>query len=117
VLGPQLLVGVSTHSREQVDVAELSTADYLGVGPVHRTPTKPGASPVGYELVRYAAESARKPFFAIGGIDPTNAADAARAGATRLAVVRAIRDAPDPAGAARALRAALELEVTAGSAR
>ena len=103
-----LIVGVSTHSPEQVDAAGASEADYFAVGPVHETPTKPGRPAVGYELVRYAAEHATKPWFAIGGIDPGNAAAVAEAGASRLAVVRAIRDAADPREAARALREALD---------
>jgi thiamine-phosphate pyrophosphorylase len=105
LVGDELLVGISTHSPEQVDVALDSTADYLGVGPVYSTPTKPGREPVGLELVRYAAEhAAAKPWFAIGGIDAGNAAAVAAAGATRIAVVRAIRDADDPRAAAAALR-------------
>ena len=97
-----LPVGLSTHSPEQVDRAD---AAYLGVGPVYATPTKPGRAAVGLELVRYAAEHARSPWFAIGGIDADNAAEVVAAGAERLAVVRAIADAPDPERAARDLRA------------
>ena len=103
--GDRLLVGVSTHSPEQVAAAEESDADYFAVGPVHATPTKPGRPAVGLELVRHAAERARKPWFAIGGIDAGNAAEVVAAGARRLAVVRAIRDADDPRAAARELRA------------
>ena len=97
-------VGLSTHAREEIDSAE---ADYIGVGPVYATPTKEGRAPVGLELVRYAAERARLPWFAVGGIDRTNVADAVAAGAQRIAVVRAIVDSPDPERAARELRAAL----------
>jgi thiamine-phosphate pyrophosphorylase len=103
-VGPELVVGLSTHSPEQVEAGLASTADYLGVGPVYATPTKEGVKPVGLDLVRYAAASAAaKPWFAIGGIDPSNAATVADAGATRIAVVRAIRDADDPRAAAAAL--------------
>ena len=105
--GDRLIVGVSTHSPEQVDAAEASGADYFAVGPVHETPTKPGRPAVGLELVRYAAAHARKPWFAIGGIDPANAAEVVAGGARRLAVVRAIRDADDPRAAARELRVAI----------
>jgi thiamine-phosphate pyrophosphorylase len=97
-------VGLSTHAREEIDAAE---ADYIGVGPVYATPTKEGRRPVGLELVRYAAERARLPWFAVGGIDGTNVADVVAAGARRIAVVRAIVDAPDPERAARDLRTAL----------
>jgi thiamine-phosphate pyrophosphorylase len=103
LVGPGTLIGISTHSPAQVDAAERSEADYLGVGPVFATATKPQVEPVGLELVRYAAEHARKPWFAIGGIDTTNVAEVRAAGATRIAVVRAIRDAPDPKQAAREL--------------
>ncbi|HEX8054173.1 MAG TPA: thiamine phosphate synthase [Thermoleophilaceae bacterium] len=103
--GDRLFVGVSTHSPAQVAAAEESDADYFAVGPVHATPTKPGRPAVGLELVRHAAEHARKPWFAIGGIDAGNAAAVVAAGARRLAVVRAIRDADDPRAAARELRA------------
>jgi thiamine-phosphate pyrophosphorylase len=99
-----LPVGLSTHAPAEIDAAE---ADYIGVGPVHATPTKEGRPAVGLELVRYAAAHARQPWFAIGGIDRTNVEDVVRAGATRIAVVRAIGDAPDPEAAARELRAAL----------
>lgn len=97
-------VGISTHTTSQIDSAE---ADYLGVGPIFATPTKPGRSPVGLELVRYAATHARKPWYAIGGITAANAAAVVDAGAERLAVVRAIGDAPDPERAARTLRSML----------
>jgi thiamine-phosphate pyrophosphorylase len=98
-------IGLSTHAEHEIDAAD---TDYIAVGPVYATPTKPGRPAVGLELVRYAAEHARVPWFAIGGIDETNAAEVVAAGATRIAVVRAIGDAPDPEAAARALRAVLE---------
>jgi thiamine-phosphate pyrophosphorylase len=98
-------LGQSTHAPKEVDFAE---ADYIGVGPVYRTPTKAGRQPVGLELVRYAAARARVPWFAIGGIDASNVADVVAAGATRIAVVRAVGEAPDPERAARELRDALE---------
>jgi thiamine-phosphate pyrophosphorylase len=112
--GDRLLIGVSTHSREQVDAAESSGADYYAVGPVHETPTKPGRPAVGLELVGYAAEHASRPWFAIGGIDPSNAAEVVAAGARRVVVVRAIRDAALARGAARALRAAIEAGAPVG---
>src|SRR4051812_21425322 len=101
-IGPDLLIGLSTHSPRQVDAASGdSDVDYLGVGPVYPTATKPGVAPVGLELVRYAEEHVRKPWFAIGGID---AGRAREVGAERIAVVRAIRDADDPRAAAEMLR-------------
>jgi thiamine-phosphate pyrophosphorylase len=116
-VGDRLAIGVSTHSAEQIAAAEASDADYFAVGPVHATPTKPGRPAVGLELVRHAAEHAAKPWFAIGGIDSANAAAVVAAGARRLAVVRAIRDADDPESAAGELRAAVErAEASVGQA-
>jgi thiamine-phosphate pyrophosphorylase len=97
-------VGLSTHAPREIDTAE---ADYIGVGPVFATPTKEGRAAVGLALVRYAAERARVPWFAIGGIDASNVRDVVAAGASRVAVVRAIGDASDPEQAARELRQAL----------
>jgi thiamine-phosphate pyrophosphorylase len=98
-------LGQSTHAPKEIDAAE---GDYIGVGPVHSTPTKAGRPAVGLKLVRYAAARARVPWFAIGGIDASNVADIVAAGATRIAVVRAIGEAPDPERAARELRNSLE---------
>jgi thiamine-phosphate pyrophosphorylase len=99
-----LLVGQSTHSPDELERTE---ADYAGVGPVYSTPTKEGRPAVGLELVRHAAAHSRVPWFAIGGIDPSNVADVVAAGAERIAVVRAIGDASDPERAAAALRVIL----------
>ncbi len=107
-VGDELLIGLSTHSPEQVDAGRASRADYLGVGPVWETATKPGRAAVGLGLVEYAARAAGRPFFAIGGIDTARAPLVLDAGAERLAVVRAIRDAPDPQLAAAELRSAIE---------
>jgi thiamine-phosphate pyrophosphorylase len=102
IVGDELLVGLSTHTPAQIDAAD--GVDYIGVGPIHATPTKPGRPAVGLELVRYAAAHARVPFFAIGGIAPFNVSAVRDAGAERIAVVRALVDAEDPAAAARSLR-------------
>jgi len=104
-LGPDALVGLSTHSPAQIDAA--AGADYIGVGPVYATPTKPGRPAVGLELVRFASVHASVPFFAIGGIDSALIGAVIGAGASRVAVVRAITEAPDPEAAARELRAEL----------
>jgi thiamine-phosphate pyrophosphorylase len=100
----RLPVGLSTHGPEEIDAA---TADYIGVGPVYATPTKEGRPAVGLELVRYAADNAKAPWFAIGGIDASNVADVVGAGARRIAVVRALGDAEDPERSAAELRSAL----------
>jgi thiamine-phosphate pyrophosphorylase len=103
--GADALVGQSTHFPDEVVAA--TDADYIGVGPVYATPTKPGRHAVGVELVRFAAFHAPVPFFAIGGIDAGNVGAVVTAGADRIAVVRAIADAADPAAAAAQLRSAL----------
>jgi len=108
VLGPDMLIGLSTHSPAELQAADPELVDYIGVGPVHVTPTKPGRPAVGLELVRHAAAHARVPFFAIGGIDHRNLPEAIAAGARRVAVVRAIANAAEPEQAARALRASFD---------
>jgi thiamine-phosphate pyrophosphorylase len=112
--GPDALVGLSTHSPQ--DILGAIGADYIGVGPIHATPTKPGRPAVGLGLVRHAADHAAVPFFAIGGIDGSNVGAVVDAGSRRIAVVRAIADAPDPATAAATLRAALERQAVGGLA-
>jgi thiamine-phosphate pyrophosphorylase len=107
VLGPEAIVGLSTHSEEQLAASAGAPVDYVSVGPIWETPTKEGRPGVGLGLIEHAASAAPHPFFAIGGIDLANAADVVTAGARRLGVVRAIRDAEDPAAAAAGLRAAL----------
>jgi thiamine-phosphate pyrophosphorylase len=108
-LWPGGLVGRSTHSLEQAVAAVREGADYIGVGPVHATPTKPGRPAVGLSLVAAVAASAEVPvpWFAIGGIDAGRLGEVVAAGARRVAVVRAVCDAADVAGAARSLAAAL----------
>jgi thiamine-phosphate pyrophosphorylase len=103
-IGDDMLIGLSTHSREQIDAPDAQQADYIAVGPVHETPTKPGRPAVGLELLAYAAAHAAKPFFAIGGLDAGNLHEALDAGAGRAVVLRAIAGAEDPRAAARALR-------------
>lgn len=109
-VGPDVLVGLSTHSPEQLDAALATGADELSVGPVYETPTKEGRPAAGLGYVSYAAQriGGDRPWFAIGGIDRRNVGEVVAAGAGRVVVVRAIRDADDPAAAAGELRAALE---------
>jgi thiamine-phosphate pyrophosphorylase len=104
LVGPQALIGLSTHAAGEIDRARSQAiADYLGVGPVYRTPTKPGRAAVGLELVRYAARCAQLPFFAIGAINVDNLDDVLGAGARAVAVVRAITEAQSPVKAAKRL--------------
>jgi thiamine-phosphate pyrophosphorylase len=106
LLGPDAIVGLSTHSEEQIAASADRPVDYISVGPIWETPTKEGRPGVGLELISHAAERAPHPFFAIGGIDAGNAAEVVRAGAERLCAVRAIRDSANPGAAATALRQA-----------
>jgi thiamine-phosphate pyrophosphorylase len=112
ILGEQRLVGLSTHSPAQIEAAAGTDADYIGVGPVHVTPTKPGRPAVGTELVAYATGHARTPFFAIGGIDLGNVDAVRAAGAQRIAVVRALTDSDDPEASARELRSEVRVGAT-----
>jgi thiamine-phosphate pyrophosphorylase len=109
--GEGALVGLSTHSPDQLEAACSAEGDarpdYVSVGPVWETPTKPGRPAAGLDYVHHAAANAALPWFAIGGIDAANIGEVVAAGAERVVVVRAIRDAADPRAAAGALRDAL----------
>jgi thiamine-phosphate pyrophosphorylase len=118
------VIGLSTHTPDQVDAAIAASPgrsglDYFCVGPVWATPTKPGRAAVGLDLVRYAAEAVRAadeervgglllPWFAIGGVDLSNVEQVVAAGASRIVVVRAITEARDPEAAAAELLGALD---------
>jgi thiamine-phosphate pyrophosphorylase len=108
IVGPDTLIGLSSHDSDQVAAAAAGPADYFCVGPCWPTPTKPGRAAPGLGLVRAAAElGADKPWFAIGGIDAQRLPDVLDAGARRIVVVRAITAASDPRAAAERLRSAL----------
>lgn len=108
IAGPDVLLGLSSHDREQAAAAALGEADYFCVGPCWPTPTKPGRRAPGLGLVRAAAEfGTDKPWFAIGGIDERRLPEVLDAGARRIVVVRAITAAADPRAAARRLSSAL----------
>jgi thiamine-phosphate pyrophosphorylase len=98
------IVGISTHSLEQALTAERDGADYIGVGPIFPTATKPRVKPVGLELVRQVASRVATPFFAIGGITLENIEEVLDAGARRVAVVSAILNASDVRNAAAAFK-------------
>jgi thiamine-phosphate pyrophosphorylase len=109
LVGPDRIVGRSTHEPAQAAAADADPdVDYIAVGPVHATPTKPGRPAAGLGYVAYAAEHVRKPWFAIGGLDAGNVHEVVERGASRIVVVRAITQAEDPEQAARARRRALE---------
>jgi thiamine-phosphate pyrophosphorylase len=105
-LGPDAIIGLSSHSEEQMAASAEQPVDYISAGPIWETPTKEGRPAVGLELIRHAAASAPHPFFAIGGIDASNAGQVVEAGTRRICVVRAIRDAEDPTAVAEQLRGA-----------
>jgi thiamine-phosphate pyrophosphorylase len=104
-IGPDRIVGRSTHAPDEADAAQADPdVDYLGVGPVHETPTKPGRPAAGLDYVEYAARTVSKPWFAIGGLDAGTVGAVLDQGARRIVVVRAIAAAADPEAAARTLR-------------
>lgn len=107
LLKPDQIIGISTHSPEQAVQAQARGADYIGVGPVFATPTKPTAPAVGLEFVRFASEQIAIPFFAIGGIDRQNLALVLSSGARRVAVVRAVCAAADVSAATQTLKSIL----------
>ncbi|HNR69982.1 MAG TPA: thiamine phosphate synthase [Verrucomicrobiota bacterium] len=98
---PRVRVGLSSASPDQARRAIAAGADYLGVGPVFPTGTKPTARAVTLEYVRWAAANIPAPWFAIGGINLENVDEVLAAGARRICVVSAILAAPDPAAACR----------------
>jgi thiamine-phosphate pyrophosphorylase len=115
LVGPERIVGRSTHAPDQGAAAQLDPCvDYLAVGPVHATPTKPGRPPAGLQYVEWAARHVtERPWFAIGGLNAGNAHEVVERGARRIVVVRALTEAADPEAAARALCARLEAPVGA----
>jgi thiamine-phosphate pyrophosphorylase len=100
----KLKIGLSTHSPEQAKRALAAGPDYIAIGPVFATGTKPTAKPVTLEYVRWAAENVTIPWFAIGGINLENLGDVLAAGAKRVCVVSAILNAPDVAKACAEFR-------------
>lgn len=106
--GVSIWIGKSTHSLEQGMRALDEHPDYLGVGPVFETPTKPGYKPAGLQYVAQAAEKFKIPFVAIGGINEANLNQVLEAGAHKIAVVRAVFDAQDSYQATCRLREMME---------
>ena len=108
VVGPGRMLGLSTHTQEQLQEADQSPADYIAIGPVYATDTKPTAKPVTLEYVRWAAQRVNIPWFAIGGINLSNLEDVLAAGAKRICVVSAILNADDVAKACAEFRRRLK---------
>jgi thiamine-phosphate pyrophosphorylase len=108
ILGPDAIVGFSTHAPAELDAAAGEPADYLSAGPVAPTPTKPGRPGTGLEYLRYAAATATRPWFVTGGVNPATVGPMLDAGARRFVVVRWLTEAADPEVAARDLRTAID---------
>lgn len=101
IRNPGLKIGLSTHAPAQAERALAAEPDYIAIGPVYATGTKPTAKPVTLEYVRWAAANVKIPWFAIGGINFQTLDEVLSAGARRVCVVSAILNAPDIAGACR----------------
>jgi len=108
VLGEGAVVGLSTHAPAELDGAAREPVDYVSVGPVVPTPTKPGRPGTGPEYVRYAAGAAGVPWFVTGGASPETVGPLVEAGARRFVVVRWRTESSDPEGAASVLRRAID---------
>ncbi len=108
ILGPDAVVGLSTHAVEELDASRAEPVDYVSAGPVTPTPTKPGRPGTGLDYAGYAEGHAGRPVFVTGGVTPSSVEALVAAGARRFVVVRWLTEAADPEGAARALRAAID---------
>lgn len=104
VVGPNCLVGKSTHSIDQAIRAFYEGADYIGFGPIFATPTKPDYSPVGLAEIRKVHEAVRIPIFCIGGIKLDNLPEVIEAGARRVVIVSGLLQAEDIAAYGRAAK-------------
>lgn len=103
ILGRNKIIGFSTHSMAQLRLAVKKDVDYISIGPVFATPTKPDYKAVGLDLIKSAARLTKVPLVAIGGINERNIKEVVKAGAQRVAVVRAILSKNDPFMAAKDL--------------
>lgn len=104
LLGEEKIIGVSTHSVAQAIKAEKQGADYISIGPIFATPSKSGFMPVGTSIIREVKKKVKIPFVAIGGIDESNIREVLRAGAKRVAVIKAISSQKGIARAVKKLR-------------
>jgi thiamine-phosphate pyrophosphorylase len=115
ILGPRAIVGLSTHSPEDLAAAAAEPVDYLSAGPVVPTPTKPGRPGTGEAYAGLATRRAGVPVFVTGGVSPDSVAGLAAAGVRHFVVVRWLTGAGDPEAAARALRRAIDLALDAAA--
>lgn len=108
ILGPDALIGLSTHSTPDLAASRNEPVDYISAGPVERTPTKPGRPGTGAAYAAQATRQAGRPVFVTGGVRPETVPRLVAAGCRRFVVVRYLTEATDPADAARRLRAAID---------
>jgi thiamine-phosphate pyrophosphorylase len=108
LLGPDKIVGFSTHSADDLVIAEREPVDYISVGPINPTPTKPGRPGVGLGYLRFALDNAPFPFYVTGGVNPYSIGDLLTSGATRFVAVRWLTDADDAYEAATMLRRCID---------
>ena len=108
LLGPDAIIGYSTHATTELDAALAEPADYVAIGPVLPTATHPTRTPTGLDYVRYAAATADRPWFVTGNARPDTIGPMLEAGARRFVAVRWLTESSDPEGAARALRAEID---------
>lgn len=111
ILGPDAIVGLSTHAEVELDASMEEPVDYVSAGPVSATPTKPGRPGTGLGYVTYASAHAGRPVFVTGGVTPDTVPAIAAAGARRFVVVRWLTESAIPKAAARALRQAVDEEM------
>lgn len=108
LLGPDAIVGLSTHAESELDASRGEPVDYVSAGPVTPTPTKPGRPGTGPAYLTYAAARAGRPVFVTGGVSPQTVGELVGAGARRFVVVRYLTGAADPEAAARTLGSAID---------
>jgi len=109
ILGPEAIVGLSTHASDELGAALNEPTTYLSAGPVEATPTKPGRPGTGIDYVREAIRSAEpQPVFVTGGVTPETVPQLAEAGVQHFVVVRYLTEASDPFAAASRLRQAID---------
>ena len=108
ILGPDAIVGLSTHGPDDLAAAASEDVTYISAGPVEPTPTKPGRPGTGLDYARVASTRSLVPVFVTGGVTPERIPDLAAAGVRHFVVVRFLTEAPDPMVAARALRDAID---------
>lgn len=116
LLGPDAIVGLSTHCPADCDASLLEPASYISAGPVVPTPTKPGRPGTGLDYIAYAASRSGRPVWVTGGVSPATVPGLLRAGARHFVVVRYLCGATDPGPAARELRAAIDEAIEAPAA-